>query len=294
MKDVKSRECLNCGKELVGKQAKYCSKQCSWKNKDNKKLKNYQEKNCSFCNEKFQPLNKFHIFCSKECYLTNKKGNKKPIENKKCGFCHETFTPTNPLQKYCSKQCQKKDYKIKSKEQIKKINKKWKDNNKKAIKKYSKKWRKNNKEKIKEYNNNNRQKIREKIKTRNKENPILRLNNNIRREISRSLKLNNLSKNRRQWEKLVRYTSQELKKHLEKYFLPGMTWKNYGKWHLDHSIPIVFFRFKNANDPEFIYCWSFNNLRPMWKKDNLKKNDLIILWGKEIRAKDIDIYTNAI
>ena len=104
-----------------------------------------------------------------------------------------------------------------------------------------------------------------------------------------SLKSKGLGKKRRHWESIVGYTLQDLKKHLEKLFLPGMSWENYGRngWHIDHIIPRSFFKFNSMEDVEFRYMWSLDNLQPLWKKDNFEKNDKVILWGKEINARDI-------
>lgn len=39
----------------------------------------------------------------------------------------------------------------------------------------------------------------------------------------------------------------ELKKRLENKFLPGMTWDNYGKWHVDHIKPCASFDLSDEN-----------------------------------------------
>jgi len=68
------------------------------------------------------------------------------------------------------------------------------------------------------------------------------------------------------------YSISDLKIHIEKQFLKGMSWGNYGRdgWHIDHIIPMRLF---NAEDEaEFRNCWSLSNLRPMWAKDNKIKN----------------------
>jgi len=93
----------------------------------------------------------------------------------------------------------------------------------------------------------------------------------------KSLMSQNLRKNGRHWEDLVGYTAQQLKDHIEKQFSSGMSWDNYGDWHLDHIIPKSFFRYKSTDDVEFRYCWSLNNLQPLWAKDNMKKGDSILL-----------------
>ena len=56
-----------------------------------------------------------------------------------------------------------------------------------------------------------------------------------------------------------------------------MTWGNYGKWHVDHIIPQAFFKYTSTDDVEFKYCWSLNNLQPLWAKDNIKKKDKILI-----------------
>ena len=54
-----------------------------------------------------------------------------------------------------------------------------------------------------------------------------------------------------------------------------MSWDNYGEWHIGHIIPKVFFKYKSTDDIEFKYCWSLDNLQPLWAKDNLRKKTYI-------------------
>ena len=80
------------------------------------------------------------------------------------------------------------------------------------------------------------------------------------------------TKSRRHWEDIVGYTAEQLKRHLEKQFLPGMTWDNYGKvWEIDHKIPIAAFNYKSPNYLDFKRCWELNNLRPLDRSENRKK-----------------------
>lgn len=70
----------------------------------------------------------------------------------------------------------------------------------------------------------------------------------------------------------------ELKLHIEKQWLAGMTWKNWGrgvgKWNIDHIIPCSFF---NMSDPvEQYMCFRWKNLQPLWWEDNRIKSDNII------------------
>src|SRR3546814_14803337 len=58
-------------------------------------------------------------------------------------------------------------------------------------------------------------------------------------------------KNGRSWETLVGYTVADLMAHLERQFLPGMSWDNRGEWHIDHIRPLCSFEFTSPDDPQF-------------------------------------------
>lgn len=78
-------------------------------------------------------------------------------------------------------------------------------------------------------------------------------------------------KQRISWETLVGYAVVDLKRHIESLFLPGMSWRNMGEWHIDHLRPCVSFSYTSPDDPDFKACWAMSNLRPLWKVDNLIK-----------------------
>lgn len=62
---------------------------------------------------------------------------------------------------------------------------------------------------------------------------------------------------------------ETLKNHLEIQFQPEMTWENYGKWHIDHIIPLI-----SANTEEELFKLShYTNLQPLWAIDNIRKKD---------------------
>jgi hypothetical protein len=57
------------------------------------------------------------------------------------------------------------------------------------------------------------------------------------------------------------------KEYIENQFLSGMSWDNYGEWHIDHIIPA-----SSANSEEELKKLNhYSNLRPYWAADNLQK-----------------------
>lgn len=72
-------------------------------------------------------------------------------------------------------------------------------------------------------------------------------------------------------EAFVGYTAQDLRRHLERQFLPGMTWAAFcdGRIHIDHILPLSSFRIE---DPEELRAaWALSNLRPLWEAANIAK-----------------------
>jgi hypothetical protein len=74
-------------------------------------------------------------------------------------------------------------------------------------------------------------------------------------------------------EQLTGCSFNELKLHLESLFQDGMTWDNYGAWHIDHKRPCASF---DLTKPEQqLECFHYSNLQPLWAIDNLRKSDKI-------------------
>lgn len=67
------------------------------------------------------------------------------------------------------------------------------------------------------------------------------------------------------------YSLAELKVHLESLFRPGMSWENYGAWHIDHVRPCCMFDFSIPE--QFAEGWALDNLQPLWKRENLSKGN---------------------
>ena len=156
------------------------------------------------------------------------------------------------------------------------IKKVYRENNKVFISEYQKKWIKANPNYHTKWSNDNRDKTRKAVNkyhaTRRKSDIGFKISSNVSRSIRYSLSNAIEGKQGRRWEVLVGYTRHDLKDHIERQFVKGMDWNNWGDWHIDHITPIVSFDIQKAGDDEFMNCWSLSNLRPIWAIDNIKKS----------------------
>lgn len=143
-------------------------------------------------------------------------------------------------------------------------------------------WAKNNPDKIREKNRKQylrkRKEIIEKAVKRNlekrKTDPVYRMEHGFSSQIRNALVGNKAGHS---WERIVGYTLNQLKEHLEKQFKDGMNWNNYGRhgWHIDHIRPKSSFDYTSFEDENFKQCWSLDNLQPLWEEDNLRKGSKI-------------------
>ena len=157
----------------------------------------------------------------------------------------------------------RKRYEVKHKEERDLYKKEWSQRNKDYRKQYHKEWREKNKESYQEYRRNYE-------KTKKDSDPAYKLASYTRTAIYTCLKERNINKYKNTFD-LLPYGLEDLVQHLEKKFQEGMTWENYGEWHVDHVKPMSSFVFENPEDKEFQECWSLDNLQPLWGKDNLIK-----------------------
>jgi hypothetical protein len=199
-----------------------------------------------------------------------------------------------------------KDYREKNREKVNKSSKKWRENNpekyKDTIKKYidknpqmsskerTKKYRENEeyrlnlskkrrkkyqenieveREKRKKYYHENKDKEREKNdawrKNKLKNDGFFRMKKRLRDRIRDYMKGNHVGKKTKD---IVGLEYEEFKTYISDKFTDGMNWDNYGKWHLDHIIPL----YEAKTEEEILKLNHYTNLQPLWAEDNLKKN----------------------
>lgn len=155
-----------------------------------------------------------------------------------------------------------KSYYATNREKVNAVSRAWQISNPGKVAAINNRWRATNCEKVAE------------AKKKRRSTPFGKLNSNMSRGICRSLKRD--EKAGRRWEMLVPYSVEQLMKHIEKQFKPGMSWENHGScWHLDHRIPKAVFNFETPNDIDFHRCWALENLQPLWATENLSKQDRI-------------------
>jgi hypothetical protein len=225
---------------------------------------------------------------------------------KKCQHCSNSFSSYDTNRnKYCSSICAEharskkvKDYFCSNKEAIKKTsklyfeknhekiklcNKLWLINNKDTLREYNKKYRIDNKDVIKEkylnyytnnkdilkvkrkkYVNKNREKLRLNAKEKYKKDP----KEKIRRLVSNAFARMSVNKPVNT-ERILGCTYEEARLYIESKFLPGMSWCNYGDWHIDHIKPLASIAASNADD--LLKINNIYNLQPLWAKDNIIK-----------------------
>jgi hypothetical protein len=160
---------------------------------------------------------------------------------------------------------------------MKAYKKKWYQNNREKHNAKSKKWQQNNREKHNALVRKSskcpeaKKRINARLRERRKTDPQFRLAHNLRSRLRKALKGKNKSASTMT---LLGCSIPHLKDHLEKQFIPGMTWANQGKWHIDHMMPCASFE---LSDPEQQrQCFHYTNLQPMWSKENISKGDTIL------------------
>lgn len=143
-----------------------------------------------------------------------------------------------------------------------------------------------NKEKQRLSEKKYREKNYEKIKEKDN-----KPNNKIRHNLNKRIAMLMIQNNSRKKNKTIDYIGCDInffKKWMEFQFQEGMTWENYGKWHLDHVKPCASFNL--LNDDDIKECFNWKNIQPLWANLNLKKSNKIDIEMIEKHTNKANIY----
>jgi len=164
------------------------------------------------------------------------------------------------------------------------------ENNRELFNKRTKSWKENrtpeqilkDKELRKIYDKENSKRIKD-LRKIWESNPQNKIAMNLRSRVGVALKSNKTNKAAKT-EELTGVSFLGLKDYLESKFNSGMSWDNYGEWHIDHILPCSYFDLSIEENQRI--CFNYRNLQPLWKYDNFSKNDTIIVEDPE---KFIDV-----
>lgn len=180
---------------------------------------------------------------------------------------------------------ERKQRDTKNKKRIKDNLYEWKRSHSQKLKEYQRNYREKNKERLSESRRrkgyrttpSSRKRHTDYLRNRRRADFSLRVTESLRNRLYVLLRRNKARKDSSAIA-LLGCSLNAFLKHLESQFSVGMTWENYGRqngklgWDIDHIIPCSAF---DLTKPEQqIVCFHFENLRPMWARDNYKKGGI--------------------
>ena len=130
-------------------------------------------------------------------------------------------------------------------------------------------WRAANKERKKAYDQNWRKENPEawqKLQKIQRAKPKIKMMTNLRRRLREFVRV---KKGRSSL--LFGCSPSFLRDHIEKNFKVGMSWENYGLWHIDHIRPCSSFDLNDELQRQ--QCCHWSNLQPLWAAENFAKSD---------------------
>ena len=165
---------------------------------------------------------------------------------------------------------QGKKYREANKQKISERGKKYYQSNKEKKANRSKKYREANEEKIyeqkKKWYQANKEREAEKRKKRRNTDSLYKMKSYLRTRTSAAFKNKGYKKNSKT-ENMLGISYEKVKKHIGRQFQKGMTWSNYGEWHIDHIMPLS----SAKTEAELLKLCHYRNLQPLWAADNISK-----------------------
>lgn len=215
------------------------------------------------------------------------------IDHKKCSKCGLVksvlhFGKTKGVYRSQCKECRKnerqsseskKEWYARNKDHCSEKSKKYYNINRAKIEEYKKEWRKINEDRLSKEARIKYLENKKTILQKSKERYMKIKNDPERKEKRKEYEKKWKEKNKHvvAWRRLLYrifkseeenastkdilgYSSEELRVHIESRWTDGMSWDNYGKWHIDHIIPVSLF--PENTHPAVVNALS--NLRPLW------------------------------
>lgn len=198
---------------------------------------------------------------------------------KKCKVCNQfkrldkfaTDNKTKDKLYYCCKDCKKESdikYREENKNRLLEQKRRYHAENRETILPKKREYaRKNPRTEYKRmWKLENKERLKVNDKRRRDEEPLYRLTINLRNRIQKVFK--GLNKSESSKEILGVDNIQFVFNYIESLFQSGMNWKNYGRWHIDHKIPLC----TAKSSIELKKLCHYTNLQPLWAVDNLRKS----------------------
>lgn len=171
-----------------------------------------------------------------------------------------------------------KKYRLEHKDEIREKHREYTRKNKDKVSKWNKKSYRKNIDKVKVRHAKYYAENKEWINRLNNDNYSKKMNNDESFRIAHSLRtrMSTAIRSDVKIDRIIWFLGcslKDLKIHLEKQFIGGMNWSNYGRtgWHIDHIKPCSKYdltKLKNQKE-----CFHYTNLQPLWAKDNLMKHN---------------------
>lgn len=307
--------CKQCGKTTTAKyksQLKtFCSIKCAnqWKWNHQRERAKYYEFKCENCGKPVfikhgdyrLKSNSWKYFCSRECSFKYHVGDKstltrKPITyiDKVCPICGIVFkTPKSIKNKCCCKEhsrisnamtkfCKANNITNITYEEylsLKELKDSEKAKNKKVIRRtnYPVRYSEDKKSYMKMYYKDHYNEIKERARLRIANNPLIKVKDAIRKSISLSIIRGKYMSKRFNLDSIIGCSYEAFIYYIESKFKDGMSWSNYGKWHIDHIIPLMT---ANSEEDVLSLC-NYQNLQPLWAEENYKKGRKIQMIGTD-------------
>lgn len=176
-----------------------------------------------------------------------------------------------------------REWYLKNKEKRSRYNTEWAKQNRPSVNQRKRRWVARNKERVVDQNSawnrrnpeamraaaqRYRDANRETVRIRNRlhtQKPAVRMCRNLRKRLHEFIR-QPIGTTRN----IFGITPQGLCEHIQAQFSPGMSWANYGQWHVDHIRPLSSFDLTSIDQVKAASHWT--NLQPLWAADNLSKH----------------------